>query len=60
MEHALEIWQAEGLPALQLKNPWWGYPLGYWPEQNQHEAELAMASEYFKTGLRNLEGRRKS
>ena len=60
MEHAVEIWQNEGLPPLNLKVPWWGYPLGYWPDQDRDEAALALASEYFQTGLKNREGRRKS
>ena len=60
MEQALRIWQAEGLPALHLKNPWWGYPLGYWPDQDRKEAEWALASEYFKTGQRCLDSRRKA
>jgi 4-hydroxy-3-polyprenylbenzoate decarboxylase len=28
MERALEIWRQEGLRALKLKTPWYGYPLG--------------------------------
>ncbi|MSQ71124.1 MAG: UbiD family decarboxylase [Betaproteobacteria bacterium] len=60
MENAVKIWETEGLPPLSLKNPWWGYPLGYWPEENREEAELALASEYFKTGVRNMQGRTKA
>ena len=59
MERALKIWEEEGLPQLQLKHPWWGYPLGYWPDQEQEEAELALVGEFFKTGYRSLLGRRK-
>ena len=60
MERALKIWEEEGLTPLQLKHPWWGYPLGYWPDQEQEEAELALVGEFFKTGYRSLLGRRKA
>ncbi|MBI3079367.1 MAG: UbiD family decarboxylase, partial [Deltaproteobacteria bacterium] len=50
MEAALKIWQEEGLPALQLKAPWWGYELGYWPDEFRQEAELALKGEHYRTG----------
>jgi 4-hydroxy-3-polyprenylbenzoate decarboxylase len=59
MERARRIWESEGLPPLQLKEPWWGYPCGHWTDRDQEEAELALTSDYFKTGERCLEGRQK-
>ncbi|MDZ4247167.1 MAG: UbiD family decarboxylase [Dehalococcoidia bacterium] len=50
MEHAIELWEKAGLPALKLKDPWWGYNLGYWTEENEEEAALALKGEYYKTG----------
>ncbi len=29
MERALKLWEKEGLPELKLKEPWYGYSLGY-------------------------------
>ncbi len=50
MEKAREIWEAEGLPPLVPKVPWYGYSLGYWTEEDEEEAELALKGEHYKTG----------
>lgn len=50
MEKAVKIWEEEGLPALTLKTPWYGYPLGYWTEEDKEEAELAINGEHYQTG----------
>ncbi len=50
MEHALELWNRHGMPPLNLKDPWYGYSLGYWPEENAEEAEMALRGEYYQTG----------
>src|SRR5215510_7068590 len=50
MEKALERWKALGLPELNLKAPWHGYPLTEWTEENQQEAEFAVTGRYFETG----------
>ena len=50
MEGALEIWKEEGLPALRLKRPWYGYELGYWPDEFEEEAQLALKGEHYRTG----------
>ncbi|UCG66400.1 MAG: UbiD family decarboxylase [Deltaproteobacteria bacterium] len=54
MERALEIWREEGLPTLKLREPWYGYTLGPWPSDLEHEAELAVRGDYYETG-RKLE-----
>ncbi len=59
MEHALELWQKADMPPLKLKEPWYGYELGYWPEENQEEAAAALRGEYYITGEK-LAKRRKS
>ncbi len=33
MEHAREVWQRLGLPALRPRTPWHGASLGRWPEE---------------------------
>jgi len=40
----------EGLPQLKLKEPWWGYNLGYWKDEHEECANLAVKGEYYKTG----------
>lgn len=51
MEDALKIWQKLGLPRLgKLKEPWYGYKLGYWTEEYEQQARLAVKGEYYQTG----------
>jgi UbiD family decarboxylase len=57
MDAALARWNALGLPALDLKAPWHGYPLSAWTTENAEEAELAVTGRYFETGAK-LAGRR--
>ncbi|MEC9340218.1 MAG: UbiD family decarboxylase [Pseudomonadota bacterium] len=59
MENAIRIWQKLGLPELKLKNPWYGYNLGYWSDEESAEAELAVAGRYFETGEKQTQERRK-
>lgn len=50
MERAMALWKELGLPELRLKEPWFGYPLGYWTEEEAGEAELAVQGRYYETG----------
>ncbi|MFH0914406.1 MAG: UbiD family decarboxylase [Chloroflexota bacterium] len=50
MEEALKLWKKAGLPDLKLKDPWWGYNLGYWAKEYDEEAERAVKGEYYQTG----------
>ena len=59
MEAALRRWNALGLPALDLRAPWHGYPLSAWTAENEEEAERAVAGRYFETGEK-LAGRRRA
>ena len=52
MEKALERWKALGLPELNLKAPWHGYPLSQWTDENQQEADFAVTGRYFETGAK--------
>ena len=58
MEKARNRWAVLGLPALNLSDPWHGYPLTDWTEENTDEAEKAVTGRYFETG-KKLAGRRK-
>ncbi|MFC1958604.1 hypothetical protein ACFLV6_01625 [Chloroflexota bacterium] len=59
MEGALRLWKLEGLPDLKLKNPWYGYNLGYWSEEEDEEARLATQGRYYETGEKLAHRRRK-
>ena len=59
MERAREIWQELGLPALKPEAPWFGYSLGDWPAELDDAAQLAVRSEYFQTGEKLVQRRRK-
>ncbi len=50
MERALEIWEQEGLPKLNLREPWYGYNLGFWPDEYEEQARLALEGEHYKVG----------
>jgi UbiD family decarboxylase len=50
MERARRIWEEEGLRKLDPKEPWYGYSLGCWTEENEEEAELALKGEHYRTG----------
>ena len=49
MESALKIWQQEEMPKLNLKNPWYGYALGLWDDEDDRLAELVTRGEYFQS-----------
>ncbi|WP_160148778.1 UbiD family decarboxylase [Amycolatopsis alkalitolerans] len=38
MENALGIWRELGLPPLSLANPWYGYELGEWSDEDRRNA----------------------
>jgi UbiD family decarboxylase len=59
MERAREIWQELGLPPLKPEAPWYGYSLGDWPEELEQAAQLAVKGEYFETGEKLVQRRRK-
>ena len=58
MEQALKLWQELQLPSLNLKNPWWGYSLGDWTEEEEREADLAVEGRHFETGAKQAAKRR--
>ena len=59
MERAKVIWEELGLPTLKPESPWFGYSLGYWPEEFERSAELAVNGGYFETGKLIAKRRRK-
>jgi 4-hydroxy-3-polyprenylbenzoate decarboxylase len=59
MDRAIEMWRDLQLPSLNLKEPWWGYSLGHWTEEEEKEAELAVEGRYFETGEKQAKTRRR-
>ncbi len=57
MEKAHEIWRELQLPELELKQPWFGYNLGSWSEEDQANAERAIRGEHYLTGDERLKKR---
>lgn len=58
MEHAREIWEELGLPALEPKAPWFGYSLGDWSDEFEQEAKLAVSGDFWQTAEKNAARRR--
>ncbi len=58
MDDALQIWQELALPQLNLKEPWYGYNLGFWSDEDEEQANLAVKGEWYRIGER-LAKRRK-
>lgn len=52
MDKAMERWQKEGLPELDVKSPWYGYELGHWDEEAREDARFAVKGGYLETGRR--------
>jgi 4-hydroxy-3-polyprenylbenzoate decarboxylase len=46
MDNAKKIWQELGLPELTPRPPYYGYSLGYWPEEAKVQASNATAGKY--------------
>ena len=50
MREALAIWDQLGLHPLNLRTPWYGYELGWWPEAEREAAQMAIQGRYYETG----------
>ncbi|MBI4490995.1 MAG: UbiD family decarboxylase [Deltaproteobacteria bacterium] len=50
MEKAQSLWRELGLPAVQLKKPWFGYNLGSWSQEDTDDAVRALRGEHYRTG----------
>jgi 4-hydroxy-3-polyprenylbenzoate decarboxylase len=58
MEHAKEIWEELGLPALRPQTPWYGYSLGEWSDEFDEAAQNAVEGNYFEYGEKLIARRR--
>jgi 4-hydroxy-3-polyprenylbenzoate decarboxylase len=60
MERAREIWENDlKQPKLKPQAPWFGYDLGAWTEDLEHQAQLAVRGDYWETGKVIAQRRRK-
>lgn len=57
MERARELWERLELPKLRPQEPWFGYPLGSWSEEDEEEAGLALKGEHYQTGEKAVKKR---
>jgi 4-hydroxy-3-polyprenylbenzoate decarboxylase len=60
MERAREIWENDlKQPKLKPEAPWFGYDLGAWTDDLEHQAQLAVRGDYWETGKVIAQRRRK-
>jgi len=59
MEHAREIWNELGLPALTINPPWHGYTLGEWSDSWELFAKRAATGDWEQSGIETLARERK-
>lgn len=57
MERAKQLWERLELPKLKPQEPWFGYNLGLWSEDDEAEADLAVKGEHYQTGEKRLQQR---
>lgn len=56
MDRALEIWaNHKDLPSPRMRQPWYGYTLGYWPDEHQRYADMIVNGDYLKLGEEMVE-----
>jgi 4-hydroxy-3-polyprenylbenzoate decarboxylase len=59
MEHARDLWEELGLPALTVQAPWHGYALGDWTDTWEMFARRTTAGEWEQSGRETLQRQRK-
>ena len=57
MERAKQLWERLELPKLKPQDPWFGYNLGLWSEEDEAEADLAVKGEHYRTGEKRMQQR---
>ncbi len=51
MDRALEIWSRhDDLPRPSMRQPWFGYTLGFWTDELQSYADMIVQGDYLKLG----------
>ena len=57
MERARQLWERLELPKLTPQDPWFGYKLGSWSDEDEEEAQLALKGEHYQTGEKRIKMR---
>jgi 4-hydroxy-3-polyprenylbenzoate decarboxylase len=57
MLDAISIWRELGLPEINLRVPWYGHDLGWWPDADREAGRLAIDGRHYETGERMKRGR---
>ena len=52
MENALKIWRELKFPELSLRQPWYGYELGFWPQESREDADFVVKGDFESVGKR--------
>jgi 4-hydroxy-3-polyprenylbenzoate decarboxylase len=50
MERARQLWERLELPKLTPQEPWYGYNLGLWSDEDEEDAQTALRGDHYKTG----------
>jgi len=50
MENAKKIWEELNLPKLKPESPWFGYSLGQWNDELDHDAQMALEDKHYLIG----------
>jgi 4-hydroxy-3-polyprenylbenzoate decarboxylase len=57
MERAKQLWERLELPKLKPQEPWFGYNLGLWSDEDEADAQLALKGEHYQTGEKRMQQR---
>jgi UbiD family decarboxylase len=52
MERAKQLWERLELPKLKPQDPWHGYDLGLWSEEDEADAQAAVRGDHYETGAK--------
>jgi 4-hydroxy-3-polyprenylbenzoate decarboxylase len=50
MERAKQLWERLELPKLTPQEPWYGYNLGLWSEEDEEDAQTALRGDHYQIG----------
>jgi 4-hydroxy-3-polyprenylbenzoate decarboxylase len=57
MERAKQLWERLELPKLKPQDPWFGYNLGLWSDDDEAEAQAALQGDHYETGEKRSQQR---
>ena len=57
MERAKQLWERLELPKLNPQEPWYGYNLGLWSDEDEADAQAALRGDHYQTGEKRAEQR---